>query len=140
MENLLHVLRTQPRLSKEASSALIELGEAIHATASRPELSVLLRGTLLQESHVRNSCLQTLQVRHSCSRLLSQLICAQPFDLTDLEWTPELWIAYHDEDEQNARLAQHVWDDNGLDVPKGFLDELLVFLGVFVRSMPHDKG
>jgi hypothetical protein len=74
------------------------------------------------------------------SRLLSQLTCSQPFDLTDLEWTPELWIAYHDEDEQNARLAQHVWDDNGLDVPEGFLDELLVFLGVFVRSMSHDKG
>ena len=53
----------------------------------------------------------------------------QPFDLTDLDWSPELWIACHDEDEQNARLAQHVWDDNGLDVPESFLQALLGFLG-----------
>lgn len=52
----------------------------------------------------------------------------QPFDLTDLDWSPELWLAQHDEDEQNARLAAHVWDDNGLDVPESFLDQLLCFL------------
>jgi hypothetical protein len=55
--------------------------------------------------------------------------CSQPFDLTDLDWSPELWIACHDEDEQNARLATHVWDDNGLDVPESFLPQLLNYLG-----------
>lgn len=53
----------------------------------------------------------------------------QPFDLIDLDWSPELWIASHDDDEQNARLAQHVWDDNGLDVPEKYLEDLLPFLG-----------
>jgi hypothetical protein len=52
----------------------------------------------------------------------------QPFDLTDFDWSPELWLAQHDEDEQNARLAAHVWDDNGLDVPESFLEQLLCFL------------
>ena len=54
----------------------------------------------------------------------------QPFDLTDLDWSPELWIACHDDDEQNARLARHAWEDNGLDVPEKFLDSLLDFLGM----------
>ncbi len=53
----------------------------------------------------------------------------QPFDLTDFDWSPELWIAYHDEDEQNARLATHIWEDNGLDVPETFLQDLLPYLG-----------
>jgi hypothetical protein len=51
--------------------------------------------------------------------------------LTDLDWSPELHIACHDEDEQNARLARHIWEDNGLDVPESFLDYLLEYLGMF---------
>ncbi|KAJ7504446.1 armadillo-type protein [Mycena galericulata] len=113
MEILLHIIRQQPKLSKEASSALVDLGEVAHSSASREEINVLLNGTLMQEVYVRNSCLQALQ----------------PFDLTDLDWSPELWVACHDDDEQNGRLARHVWEDNGLDVPEAFLAQLLPFLG-----------
>ena len=62
MQTLLHVIRQQPKLSKEASSALIDLGEAVHPSASREEVDVLLNGILAQEVYVRNSCLQALQV------------------------------------------------------------------------------
>ncbi|CAA7260345.1 unnamed protein product [Cyclocybe aegerita] len=110
--NLIHTIRHQPKLGKVASSALIELGEAVSATATRAESEVLLRGTLFQESYVRNSCLQAIQ----------------PLDLTDMDWSPELWVACHDDDEQNARLARHVWEDNGLDIPEKYLDRLIVFL------------
>lgn len=64
LEHVLHVVRTQPRLSKDASSLLIDLGEAIQANTAREEVAVLIAGTLLQETHVRNSCLQALQVRN----------------------------------------------------------------------------
>ncbi|KAI0688462.1 ARM repeat-containing protein [Cytidiella melzeri] len=121
LETLLSVIRQQPKLSKEASSALISIGQAIHDTTTPEELNTLLRGTLLQEVYVRNSCLQTLQ----------------PFDLTELDWTPELWIACHDNDEQNARLATHLWEDNGLDIPETFLGDLTPFLehdNAYVRN------
>ncbi|KAF9234000.1 armadillo-type protein [Melanogaster broomeanus] len=120
MEHVLHVIRHQPRLSKEASIVLIDLGEAVRNSASRDEVGVLINGTLLQETHVRNSCLQALQ----------------PFDLTDFDWSAQLWVACHDDDEQNARLANHAWEDNGLDVPENFV-ELLDFLGhdnAYVRT------
>ena len=133
-------MRVQPKLAKEASSALIDLGESIHATATRQEIDVIIRGTLLQEVYVRNSCLQTIQV-HLLTNLNSYMfICyMQPFDLTDLDWSPELWIAIHDNDEQNARLAQHVWEDNGLDVPEPYLQHLLSFLGRHynILIIPH---
>ncbi|KAJ7252741.1 armadillo-type protein [Mycena haematopus] len=113
MTILLQIIRQQPKLSKEGSSILIDLGQVTHANASRAEIDVLLNGTLMQEVYVRNSCLQALQ----------------PFDLTDLDWSPELWVACHDDDEQNGRLARHAWEDNGLDVPEAFLEQLLPFLG-----------
>lgn len=62
METLLLIINHQPKLTKAASSALVDLGEAIYTTATKEELNVLIRGTLVQEVYVRNSCLQTLQV------------------------------------------------------------------------------
>ncbi|KAJ4478479.1 armadillo-type protein [Lentinula aciculospora] len=121
LELLIYIIRFQPKLSKEASSSLVELGEAIHGSALKEEIDMLVSGTLLQEVYVRNSCLQALQ----------------PFDLTDLDWSAELWIACHDNDEQNARLARHIWEDNGLDVPQSFMKQLLDYLGhdnAYVRS------
>ncbi|KAI8978208.1 ARM repeat-containing protein [Trametes punicea] len=112
VRDLIHSIRHQPKLAKDASSALIDIGQAMQGNATRAETSELLRGTLYQEVYVRTSCLQALQ----------------PFDLTDLDWSPELWIACHDEDEQNARLANHIWEDNGLDVPESFLKDIIPFL------------
>ncbi|EIN06629.1 ARM repeat-containing protein [Punctularia strigosozonata HHB-11173 SS5] len=112
MRALIHVIQQQPRLGKDASSVLVDVGQAIHGTAVAYETNLLLATTLAQEAYLRHSALLTLQ----------------PFDLTDLEWSPELWVAVHDEDEQNARLAQHLWEDNGLDVPETFLPPLLNYL------------
>ncbi|KAF9047662.1 armadillo-type protein [Panaeolus papilionaceus] len=121
IHDLIHVIRAQPNLGKEASSALVGLSEAIAANATPEETAALLKGTLHQESYVRNSCLQSIQT----------------FDLTEMDWSAELWIACHDEDEQNERLARHAWEDNGLDAPEEFLNHLLPFLdheNAYVRS------
>lgn len=58
-----------------------------------------------------------------------------------MDWSPELWIACHDDDEQNARLAIHVWEDNGLDVPETYLQDLLPYLGnLFSLSEFHKSN
>lgn len=62
MEEAIHVLRSQPRLSKDTSSVLVDLGEIVQSTATGDEISVLIFGTLVQEAHVRNTCLQAIQV------------------------------------------------------------------------------
>jgi hypothetical protein len=55
-------MRTQPRLSKESSSALVDLGQAISHNATSEEITLLLQSTLVQEAYARNASLQTLQV------------------------------------------------------------------------------
>ncbi|KAH9002519.1 ARM repeat-containing protein, partial [Lactarius deliciosus] len=57
----------------------------------------------------------------------------QPLDLTEFDWTPELLVACHDNDAQNARLARHIWEDNGLDVPEAYAPTLLKFLAPLLR-------
>ncbi|CAE6499296.1 unnamed protein product [Rhizoctonia solani] len=110
--SLIYIIGNVPKAAKNAVSALVDLGQSISGNVTEEEITVLLRSTLAQEAYVRNACLQALQ----------------PFDLTELDWSPEIWIACHDEDEQNARLARHLWDDNGLDVTSGYISELLPFL------------
>ncbi|KAH9175038.1 ARM repeat-containing protein [Lactarius sanguifluus] len=112
LHGLLHAIRTQPKLSKEGSSGLIDLGQAISLNATSEEITLLLDSTLVQEAYARNASLQALQ----------------PLDLTELDWTPELLVACHDNDAQNARLARHIWEDNGLDVPEAYAPTLLKFL------------
>jgi hypothetical protein len=50
-------------------------------------------------------------------------------DLVDLDWSPELWVAMHDEDDQNAALALRLWEDNDLEVPEDFFGDLVDHLG-----------
>ena len=50
-------------LAKDASSVLIDIGQAMQGNATRDETAEFLRGTLYQEVYVRTSCLQALQVR-----------------------------------------------------------------------------
>ncbi|KAH9976102.1 ARM repeat-containing protein [Lactifluus volemus] len=112
IRGLLHAILTHPRLSKESSSALIDLGQAISHDATTEEIALLLESTLVQEAYARNASLQTLQ----------------PFDLTEFDWSPELLITCHDSDAQNARLARHICEDNGLDVLEAYAPTLLKLL------------
>lgn len=64
IKNLLHLIRSHPQLGQVAFSSVVNLGEAIHLSASKEEIDILIRGTLGQETLVRNACLHTLQVWH----------------------------------------------------------------------------
>lgn len=63
INNLIHVIRQQPSLRKDASSALIGLGEGISGNATPAEIDAFIGGILAQESYARSSCLQAVQVR-----------------------------------------------------------------------------
>jgi hypothetical protein len=58
---LAHVIQQQPRLGKDAASVLVDVGQAIHASATTEEINLLLRTTMAQEAYLRHSCLQALQ-------------------------------------------------------------------------------
>jgi HEAT repeat protein len=61
----------------------------------------------------------------------------QPLDLTELEFPAvvNLWVLAHDIDSRNRELALSVWEENGLDVPDGFLPFLIPLLSAFFPSL-----
>ncbi|KZF21445.1 translational activator [Xylona heveae TC161] len=68
---------------------------------AEPELQIVLRGVILPEIPVRTALLQAI---HS------------ELDLTDFEFSEEIWLAYHDDVSENRELAQAIWAENGLEV------------------------
>ena len=112
IDSLVTIVAKHTQISKDAVSALRDIGEALRSTALPAEIQKLLSNTMVDEVYVRNGCLQAIQ----------------PLDLTDLEFPVELWLACHDEDEENARLAEKAWEENGLDVPESFADPLIALL------------
>lgn len=115
IRDLLRMITAYPRLGKEAAQSLIDLGDAIKDVASVTEVQGLVAGTLSKDLTVRKAALEALQ----------------PVDMTELDYSEEIWIAVHDADEQNAKLALHLWDDNGLDLPETFLSTLPRYLGTW---------
>jgi hypothetical protein len=116
------MITTYPRLGKEAAQSLIDLGDAIKDVASVIEVQGLVAGTLSKDLTVRKAALEALQ----------------PVDMTELDYSEEIWIAVHDADEQNAKLALHLWDDNGLDLPETFLTTLPKYLGTLCQNGVDD--
>lgn len=112
IDSLVTIVAKHTQISKDAVSALRDIGEALRTTALPAEIQKLLSNTMVDEVYVRNGCLQAIQ----------------PLDLTDLEFPVELGLACHDEDEENARLAEKAWEENGLDVPESFADPLIALL------------
>ncbi|KAN0062681.1 translational activator of GCN4 [Thecaphora frezii] len=112
IDSLVHIVAKHSQIAKDAVAALRDLGEAIRTSTLPHELQKLLDNTMVDEVYVRNGCLQALQ----------------PLDLTDFEFPAELWLACHDDDENNARLAEKAWEENALDVPADFAATLVPLL------------
>ncbi|KAL9109002.1 MAG: hypothetical protein Q9227_006242 [Pyrenula ochraceoflavens] len=65
------------------------------------EITVLLRGCAVSDAKVRNAVLQVVQTQ---------------MDLTEFEFLKEIWLCCHDLKEDNAEIANTIWEENGLDV------------------------
>ncbi|KAL1746112.1 armadillo-type protein [Schizophyllum fasciatum] len=107
MSLLIEMVKKQSALRRGAADTLVAVGETIAAATEATEEinATLLAGTLSAEAYARQACLNAL---------------VSPFDasLVGDNWSPALWLACHDEeDEKNVDLARGIWEDNGLDVP-----------------------
>lgn len=114
LTTLLAVVRRFPMLAKDAVGALREYGDALAADDEVPAalLELLLAEALAEERLVRQGALE----------------CLAALDLTEAPFLPALWLAVHDADAENARLAARVWEENALEVPAAYAEALVPLL------------
>ena len=79
---------------------LLDVCRAMASNMSPADLHALLKGCTVPEVSVRAAVL--LGIRDF-------------MDLTDLDFSEEIWLACHDNDEENSELALTIWSENALE-------------------------
>ncbi|KAI9787596.1 MAG: translational activator of GCN4 [Geoglossum umbratile] len=98
---------------KVIKDCLLDLCRCIAFNISMEEIGILLRGTIVPEVSVRASVLQAINAE---------------LDLTDLDFSEELWLACHEDVDENVELAQTIWEDNALEAEEDSVSKTLPYL------------
>ena len=86
---------------KLIKDCLYDLCRALAPNITPTEIGVLLKGAIVPQIPVRTAALQAIRT---------------DIDLTDLEFSDEIWLACHDDIEENVELGNAIWQENALEV------------------------
>lgn len=85
---------------KLLKDCLLDISRSIGANLTSTERASLLQGVLVPEASVRTTVLQAIR---------------EYVDLTDMDFIEQIWMAAHDDNEENSELGQAIWQENALD-------------------------
>lgn len=90
------------------------------ANLAPSELPIVLRGAIVPQPAVRSAVLQAIR---------------EHLDLTELDFCTEVWLASHDDVEENAELGRMIWEENALEVQPTDASKLLPYLASQDRQL-----
>lgn len=99
---------------------LFDVCRVCSASLSAPELSIILGGAIVPQESVRSSILQAIR---------------EDVDLTDLDFSVQIWLASHDDIEENAELGRAIWEENALEVQPADASKILPYLSSQDRQL-----
>ncbi|KAL8894728.1 MAG: hypothetical protein Q9192_004096, partial [Flavoplaca navasiana] len=85
---------------KDIKDSLFDICRNIAENINLSELSTLLKGSLAPQASVRTSILQAIR---------------EYIDLTEHDFSEEIWLAVHDDIHDNVELARAIWQENALE-------------------------
>lgn len=98
---------------KLIKDCLLDTCRAIGENASGPEVAVLLKGSIVPQSSVRTAVLQAVR---------------EHIDLTDRDFSEEIWLACHDDNDENVDLGHFIWQENALDIQPNSASTMVKYL------------
>ncbi|KAF5674331.1 translational activator GCN1 [Fusarium heterosporum] len=90
-----------------------DMCRCIAPNMGREEMLVLAKGALVPETRVRSTVLQSISA---------------DIDMSELGYSDEIWIAAHDDEEENQNLGQEIWEESGFEVTGEVPLKMLPFL------------
>ncbi|KAL4880474.1 armadillo-type protein [Aspergillus karnatakaensis] len=130
LDQLITSMQKYTQHYKLIKDTLLDVSRSIADNISTDELDVLLKGTNVSESSVRSSVLQAIDAE---------------IDLTDLDFSEHIWLECHDHVEENAEVADSIWEENALEVDETAYGKLIPYLdsqdsnlrGAAARALAH---
>ncbi|KAH8695955.1 putative translational activator [Talaromyces proteolyticus] len=130
LQQLITSLHKYSQHYKIVKDTLLDFCRCISSNITHQELDVLFEGSIAPEVSVRTAVLQAIEAE---------------IDLTDFDFSEHIWLCCHDQVEENAELAEAIWEDNALDVDEDSYLKLLKYLeskdaqlrGAASRALAH---
>jgi len=98
---------------KLIKDCLQDLCRAVAPNITAAEIAILLKGSILPQISVRNAVLQAVR---------------EHIDLTELDFSDEVWIASHDDVDENAELGRAIWQENALEAEGRDAEKMIPYL------------
>jgi hypothetical protein len=86
---------------KMIKDCILDLSRGLAPNITNGELGTLLTGTIVPEIAVRTATLQAIDAE---------------LDMNDLTFSEEIWLACHDDADENVELGRTIWEDNELQL------------------------
>ena len=99
---------------------ILDASRAMSENISTMEVARLLQGSIVSQSSIRAAVLQAIR---------------ENIDLTDKDFSEEVWLACHDSIEQNAEIAHLIWQENALEVLPEHASTLIPYLASSDRQL-----
>ncbi|KAF5970609.1 translational activator GCN1 [Fusarium coicis] len=90
-----------------------DMCRCIAPNMDRDEMVILAKGALVPETRVRSTVLQSISAE---------------IDMSELGYSNEIWIAAHDDEEENQDLGREIWEESGFEVTPEVPLQMLPFL------------
>lgn len=86
---------------KIARDCFADLVRCIAPNITQDEIAVLARGVIVPQTSVRTTVLQSISAE---------------VDMSELDFSEEIWLACHDDVDDNAELAKEIWEESEFKV------------------------
>ncbi|KAL8808756.1 MAG: hypothetical protein Q9200_004054 [Gallowayella weberi] len=110
---LVQCLQKYTQHYKDIKDSFFDVCRSISTNIIPSELMVVLKGALVSQASVRTSVLQAIR---------------EYIDLTELDFSEEIWIAAHDDIDDNVELAKAIWQENALEALPTDASKLVPYL------------
>lgn len=91
----------------------MDLARGLAPNISDEEIGAFLRGMIVPEVSVRTTVLQAFDAE---------------LDMNDMKFSPEVWLACHDDVDENVELGRTIWEDNELELKPDHATQLARYL------------
>ncbi|KAF2203113.1 translational activator [Delitschia confertaspora ATCC 74209] len=98
---------------KLIKDCFMDLCRGLAPTITDEEITALLRGTIVPEISVRTTVLQAVDAE---------------IDLINFDFSEEIWLACHDDVEENVDLARTIWEENALELEASSVAQTMPYL------------
>lgn len=110
---LIEAMQAYNQHYKAIKECLTDLCRSVAPTINDDEIATLVRGAIVPQTSVRTSVLQSISAE---------------IDLSDLDFSEEIWLACHDDVEGNVDLAHEIWEESAFEVSRDAVFTILPYL------------